>query len=58
MRKSTVGRMKTTPGSPFECQECGQRFRRKIGPRTSDIKCPKCGSCDTLPLDFFVAKFK
>lgn len=28
------------------CLECGHRFRRKLGPRTFEVRCPKCGSVD------------
>ena len=33
----------------MQCNECGKRFKKKIGPRTYEIKCPKCGSYDTEP---------
>jgi len=29
--------------------ECGKKFKKKIGPRTVEIKCPKCDSYDTEP---------
>lgn len=28
------------------CRECGKKFRKKIGKKTVEIKCPKCGSTD------------
>lgn len=28
------------------CNECGRKFKRNIGPRTYEVKCPKCGSYD------------
>jgi len=31
----------------MQCMECGAKFRKKIGPRTFEVKCPKCGSYDT-----------
>ena len=31
------------------CNECGRKFTKKIGPRTYEAKCPKCGSYDTEP---------
>jgi len=30
----------------WECQECGKVFTKKVGPRTYEIKCPKCKSTD------------
>jgi len=38
---------------PFKCEECGAKFKRKIGPNTVEVKCPKCGSYDTLPTEYF-----
>lgn len=38
-----------TPPTPMRCNECGKRFKKKIGPRTFEVKCPKCGSYDTEP---------
>ena len=29
------------------CRECGKRFKKKIGLKTFEVKCPKCGSYDT-----------
>lgn len=34
-------------GTPMVCMECGARFRKRIGPKTTEVKCPKCGSYDT-----------
>jgi predicted Zn finger-like uncharacterized protein len=34
-------------GTPMQCMECGAKFRKKIGPKTTEVKCPKCGSYDT-----------
>ena len=31
------------------CMECGNKFNKKIGSRTYEIKCPKCKSYDTEP---------
>lgn len=33
----------------MQCMECGARFKKKIGPKTFEVKCPKCGSYDTEP---------
>jgi hypothetical protein len=33
-------------GLKLKCQECGKVFTKKIGPRTVEVKCPKCGSLD------------
>lgn len=33
----------------LECLECGAHFSRKVGPRTYEIKCPKCHSYDVEP---------
>ena len=35
----------------WQCMECGKKFNKKIGPRTFEIKCPKCGSTD---IDLYV----
>jgi len=34
----------------MECMECGRKFKKKIGPKTYEVKCPKCGSHDTEPI--------
>jgi hypothetical protein len=34
-------------GTPMQCLECGAKFKKKIGPKTTEVKCPKCGSYDT-----------
>jgi hypothetical protein len=39
--------------TPFECQECGRQFKKKLTASTVDVKCPKCGGVDTLPTDYF-----
>lgn len=31
----------------IRCMECGNKFKKKIGPKTTEIRCPKCGSYDT-----------
>lgn len=31
----------------FTCYECGKVFYKKMGPRTFEVKCPRCGSHDT-----------
>ncbi len=28
------------------CLECDKTFRRRIGPRTYEIKCPRCNGYD------------
>lgn len=28
------------------CRECGKIFKKSIGPRTFEVKCPKCGGYD------------
>ena len=33
----------------FECMECGKKFKKKIGPKTFEVRCPSCGSYDTEP---------
>ena len=33
--------------TPMICNECGKKFKKKIGPKTYEVKCPKCGSFDT-----------
>ena len=33
----------------MRCNECEKKFKKKIGPRTYEAKCPKCGSYDTEP---------
>lgn len=35
--------------SRIRCNECGHIFSRKIGPRTFEIRCPKCKGYDTEP---------
>ena len=36
--------------SECECQECGKKFKKKVGPGSSP-KCPKCGSTDVDLVD-------
>lgn len=31
----------------MECMECGHKFKKKIGKKTIEVKCPKCGGYDT-----------
>lgn len=40
-------------GTLIHCNECGKQFRKKIGPRTVEVKCPKCGGYDTEPAAYF-----
>jgi hypothetical protein len=35
--------------TPMICIECGAKFKKKIGPNTTEVKCPKCGGYDTEP---------
>jgi len=32
---------------PIQCVECDHRFKRKLGSRVTEARCPKCGSYDT-----------
>jgi DNA-directed RNA polymerase subunit RPC12/RpoP len=45
-----LGEAKKTGSTKMECMECGKKFKKKIGPRTYEVKCPKCGSYDTEPI--------
>jgi Zn finger protein HypA/HybF involved in hydrogenase expression len=29
------------------CNDCGKIFKKKIGPKTYEVVCPKCNSTDT-----------
>lgn len=31
----------------MKCNECGATFKKKVGPKTYEVKCPKCGGYDT-----------
>jgi len=33
-------------GNRIKCDNCGKEFKRVIGPKTYEIKCPKCGEYD------------
>lgn len=33
--------------TPMQCNECGKKFKKKLGKNTFEVKCPKCGSYDT-----------
>jgi len=33
--------------TPMECMECGHKFKKKIGKKTVEVKCPKCKGYDT-----------
>ena len=35
--------------TPMICNECDKKFKKKIGPKTYEVKCPKCRSYDTEP---------
>lgn len=43
--------MKKTAGSQMKCMECGHTFRKRLGPKTYDVKCPKCRSVDVEPVN-------
>jgi Zn finger protein HypA/HybF involved in hydrogenase expression len=45
----------TATTTAIECGECMARFRRTITPRTVEIRCPKCGGYDTIPVDLLGA---
>jgi hypothetical protein len=42
-------KLKEATSTQMECMECGKRFKKKIGPKTVEVKCPKCGGYDTEP---------
>ena len=46
---SGSSRRMTGPPTNMKCVECGKTFKKKIGPSTYEVKCPKCGSYDTEP---------
>ena len=31
------------------CIECGHKFKKKLGPRTFEVRCPKCKGYDVEP---------
>jgi predicted Zn-ribbon and HTH transcriptional regulator len=35
--------------TPMECMECGHKFKKKLGPKTTEVRCPKCKGYDTMP---------
>jgi Zn finger protein HypA/HybF involved in hydrogenase expression len=32
--------------TPFQCCECGKRFKKKLGKNTVEVKCPGCQGYD------------
>ena len=48
-RKELLAKLNRSKGdkTPMECQECGNKFSKKLGKNTTEVKCPKCGSYDT-----------
>lgn len=36
-----------SPKVQMQCLECGKLFKKAIGPKTFEVRCPKCGSYDT-----------
>ena len=45
-----------TESTAFECQECGAKFKKKLGPDTFEVECPKCHSIDVYPIEYFGTK--
>jgi Zn finger protein HypA/HybF involved in hydrogenase expression len=43
--------IEATP-TKMKCMECGKDFKKKIGKKTVEVKCPKCGSYDTEPTGY------
>ncbi len=41
----------TKQKTALKCNFCGKVFKRYIGPKTYEIKCPKCGEYDVEPLN-------
>ena len=35
--------------TPMVCIECGKKFKKVIGPKTIEVRCPKCKGYDTEP---------
>ena len=33
--------------TPMVCLDCGHKFKKKLGPKTYEVRCPKCRSFDT-----------
>lgn len=31
----------------IECNECGHKFKKKVTSKTTEVRCPKCGSYNT-----------
>jgi len=44
-----VTEAKAAAAITMQCMECDKKFKKKIGPKTFEVKCPKCGSYDTEP---------
>jgi hypothetical protein len=42
-------RQREAPRVPICCLDCGEDFVRKIGKRTFEARCPRCGGYDTEP---------
>ena len=45
--------LEETVKTQMRCNECGKEFSKAIGPKTFEVKCPKCGSYDTEPTGYF-----
>jgi len=45
-----LGEAKKDDKTQMQCIECGKRFKKKIGSKSLEVKCPKCGSYDTEPV--------
>ena len=42
------GKIKEAGGkTDMVCHECGKKFKKKLGPKTVEVKSPKCGGYDT-----------
>lgn len=48
-RKQLNEILKLTAKTPMICLECNHKFKRKIGPKTYEVRCPKCRGFDTMP---------
>jgi len=34
----------------MECLECGKKFKKMLGPKTFNVRCPSCKSTDVEPI--------
>ena len=49
-RLAKAGMKQKGYATQMQCMECLKKFKKKIGPKTFEVKCPKCGSFDTEPI--------